>query len=118
MNSTLKAKERPASLQIWVLPSLTPIRVLGHYLQHRSLIGISGVEDVHERSEPHQTHKQDTSPIKVHRRYFIGIWEERPDKCPERVDEGNNVDGQTSSAETPTTLGQREVVKTTVSDAA
>jgi hypothetical protein len=79
---------------------------------------MSGVEDVHERSEPHQTHKQNTGPVKVHGGDFVGIWEKRPNKCPERVDEGNNVDGQTSSAETPTALRQREVAKTTVSNAA
>lgn len=77
-----------------------------------------GVEHVHEGCEPHQTHEQHASPIEVHRRDFVGIWEERPDEAPARVDECDDVDWQTGSPETPTAFGKREVADTTVSYAA
>jgi hypothetical protein len=63
-----------------------------------------GVEYVHKSGKPHQTHEQYTSPIECNRRDCVGIGEKRPDEAPDRVDQGDDVDGQASSAETPTTI--------------
>jgi hypothetical protein len=77
-----------------------------------------GMEYVHESRKSHQSNKQNTSPIEGDRCDLVGIGEKRPDEAPNRVDKGNDVDGQTSSAETPPTIWQWELKKTTVSDAA
>jgi hypothetical protein len=52
-----------------------------------------GVEYVHKSGEPHQTHEQHTSPVESNRRDFVSIGEKRPDEAPNRVDQGDDVDG-------------------------
>jgi len=99
-------------------PCRHSLRVLCNHVHHRPFVSMPGVEYIHERGEAHQTHKQHASPVEVCGRDLIRVWEERPDEAPARVDERNDVDGQTSSTETPTTLGKWEVVNATVSDTA
>lgn len=77
-----------------------------------------GVEDVHESSEPHETDEEYACPVEVHRRDVVRVREKRPDEAPARVDESNNIDRQTGSTETPTTLWKWEAVETTVGHAA
>ena len=76
------------------------------------------MEYVHECSKPHQTDKQYASPVEINRRDFVRVREERPDEAPARVDEGDDIDGETGSSKTPTAFGQRKVANTTVSYAA
>jgi hypothetical protein len=58
------------------------LRILRDHLHHRSLISMSGVEYVHERSKPHQSHEQHAGPVEVHWRDIVRVREERPDEAP------------------------------------
>lgn len=84
--------------------------LISHDLNNWTLIDLPGVEDVHKDRNAHESHEQDESVVQSLRVWFVGVWPEGPEEAPGRVDDGDDVAGETEFAQRPAGGGKWSVL--------